>query len=144
MWHILLTTILPSEELFLGTVPFLYTNCMLNTNKLSTTNPFCCTFIVNLCRQSFYDFRKKDLDQNGPYINTFQTNLRKICVSVILEFCLLSFSSLLLTPAYVSTVYYSSWTSMRQIFYFWDYFLRKDGSTALLLKKLSQKLQENP
>ena len=50
------------------------------------------TFIVNLCRH-FLWFPKKVLDQNGPYINMFQTNLRNVCVSVILEFCLLWSSS---------------------------------------------------
>ena len=34
---------------------------------------------------------KKVLEQNGPYINTFQNNLRiNFCLSVILEFCLSS------------------------------------------------------
>ena len=30
------------------------------------------------------------LDQNGPCINTFQTIIKNVCLSVILEFCLLS------------------------------------------------------
>ena len=47
------------------------------------------------------DFRKKVLDQNGLYINTFQSYLRNVCLSVILEFCL---SSVVfgLAPAYIS------------------------------------------
>ena len=36
----------------------------------------------------FCDFQKKKvLDQNGPYINTFQKNLGNVCLSVILDFC---------------------------------------------------------
>ena len=39
----------------------------------------------------------------GPYINTFQTILRNICLSVILEFCLLSVvCSLSASAAYTS------------------------------------------
>ena len=60
------------------------------------------TFIVNLCKHFLCDCRKKVLDQNGPYINMFQTNLRNDCLSVILEFCLLSSSVCVLAPAYTS------------------------------------------
>ena len=41
-----------------------------------------------LCRQYFAVSKKNCLDQNRPYINTFQTILRYVCLSVILEFCL--------------------------------------------------------
>ena len=50
---------------------------------------------------------KKVLDPNGPYISTFQSILRNVYLSVILEFCLLSssssasVSSLQPLPAYV-------------------------------------------
>ena len=61
---------------------------------------------INLFRQFYYDFRKKILDQNGPYISTFQTNLKNACLSVILEFCLssslLSSVVCVLAPAYTS------------------------------------------
>ena len=76
------------------------------------------TFIVNLCKQFFAIPERKILHQNGPYINTFQINLRNVCLSLIPEFCL---SSVLCgrLPAYPSsfrgleyslkvTVYYSS------------------------------------
>ena len=35
-------------------------------------------------------FPKNVQDQSGPYINTFQTNIRNFCLSVILKFCLSS------------------------------------------------------
>ena len=46
---------------------------------------------------------KKVLDPNGPYINTFQTILRNVCLSIISEFfcCLWSVAHLQPTPAYV-------------------------------------------
>ena len=40
----------------------------------------------------FKHLEKKVLDPNGPYISTFQTNLRNVCLSVILESCLSSSS----------------------------------------------------
>ena len=49
--------------------------------------------IINLCRHFFCGFEKKVLDQNGPYINKFQTILRNVSLSVILEFFLSSASS---------------------------------------------------
>ena len=41
------------------------------------------------------------LDKNEPYISTFHTNLRKVCLSVILEFCLSVVVGIcVLAPAY--------------------------------------------
>ena len=51
------------------------------------SNIFWFTF-SNLCRQVFCNFRKKKKYQNGPYINTLQTNLRNVWLLVVLEFCL--------------------------------------------------------
>ena len=51
----------------------------------------------------FCNFWKKVLDQNGPYINTFQTNLRNDCLSVIPELYLSSVVVIcVLAPAYTS------------------------------------------
>ena len=63
--------------------------------------------VINLCRHFFAIFLKKVLDQNGPYIKMFQTNLRNLCLSVILEFYLSSSSSsvvavCVLAPPYLS------------------------------------------
>ena len=44
--------------------------------------------MVNLCRQLFCDILKKVLDQIKPFINTFQINLRNVCLSVIPALCL--------------------------------------------------------
>ena len=52
---------------------------------------FVCYFSSNSIFELFCDFQKKALDQNGPYIITFQTNLRNNCLSVIQEFCLSSY-----------------------------------------------------
>ena len=53
--------------------------------------------------QNFFAiFEKKVLYQIGPYINTFQTNIKNICLSVILEFCLSSIGVCVLAPAYTS------------------------------------------
>ena len=52
----------------------------------------------------FATSRKKILDPNGPYKNTFQTVLRNCCLSVISKFWLLSVvvcSASAATPAYV-------------------------------------------
>ena len=49
---------------------------------------FWVTFQVTLCSYYFCNFRKKVLDPNGPYISTFHTILRNVCLSVISEFCL--------------------------------------------------------
>ena len=68
---------------------------------LTNLQPFCFIFIIkNLCRH-FFRFLKK-IDPNGPYIGTFQTILRNVCLSIILELCLLSSSSLALS--YVSSL----------------------------------------
>ena len=90
---------------------------------------------------------EKILDQNGPYINTFQTN---VCLSVILEFCLLSSSSassLRPPPAYVEAwniyqklVYYLSWSSTKLIFDLPDHLSGQFGNTAICIwKTKSQK-----
>ena len=57
--------------------------------------------MVYLYRQFFCHFRKKVLDQNGPYISTIQTILRNVCLTVILEFSLPS-SVCVFAPAYTS------------------------------------------
>ena len=49
-------------------------------------------FIINLCRQFFAISERKVLDQNVTYIDTFQTILRNVCLSV---------ARLQPTPAYV-------------------------------------------
>ena len=36
-----------------------------------------------------HKIQKKVKDPNGPYISTGQTKIRNVCMSVILEFCLL-------------------------------------------------------
>ena len=43
--------------------------------------------IVNLCWQTFCDFWKKTLNKNGTqqYLNTFQANVRNVCLSVTLS-----------------------------------------------------------
>ena len=46
--------------------------------------------LVNICRHFLAIFEKKVLSQNGPYINTFKTDLGNVEFSVILELCLSS------------------------------------------------------
>ena len=55
----------------------------------------------NICGQFFGGFWKHVLDQNGSFINMFQTNIRNVSLSVILEFCL-SVVVCVLAPAYTS------------------------------------------
>ena len=46
-----------------------------------------CFYRVNLCSLTFAISEKIVLDPNGPYVELFQTNLRNVYMSVILEFC---------------------------------------------------------
>ena len=66
-------------------------------------------FISKLYSLSFAISDKKDQDQKGPYINMFQTNLRNVCLSVILAFSLsLSFvcDQLMQRPRYFLEIRY--------------------------------------
>ena len=50
---------------------------------------FLVTFIVTLYVSTIFAIsERKVLDPNGPYLNTFQTILRNVCLPVILKFCL--------------------------------------------------------
>ena len=49
---------------------------------------FVCYFSSNSIFELFCDFQKKALDQNGPYISTFLTNLRNVCLSIVSELCM--------------------------------------------------------
>ena len=67
--------------------------CLLNSPKQATVRCFLCLkyltiFIVNFCRHCFLQFLKKGPRPKWTIINTFQTNLKTVCLSVILEFCL--------------------------------------------------------
>ena len=69
----------------------------------------------------FYNCRKKVLDPNGPYISTSQIEIRNVCLSVILEFCLSSSSSSVvctLNPAYPSLCRGLKYTKSR-VYYSW-------------------------
>ena len=75
----------------------------------------------------FETSRKKVLDPNWPYINTFQTILRNVCLSVISKFCLSSpVARPQPTPAFVllKVIYYPSFrprldVSLIQLHFFW-------------------------
>ena len=60
------------------------------------------TYVSNI----FVTSRKKVVYQIGPYISTFQTKMRNVCLSVILKSCqmLCSEARYHSTPAYVETI----------------------------------------
>ena len=67
---------------------------------------------MNLCSHYFATSGKKVLDKNGPYINTSQTKMRNVCLSVILSVvvCVLAptYTSLLTGQNYLQKVMYIS------------------------------------
>ena len=87
---------------------------------------------------------KKVPDPSGPYISTFQTKIKNVCLSVILEFCLLSevcniaYISLsrglkyLVKARYIIQVYPNDFWFLR--LFFWQV-----KNIALCFKKISQK-----
>ena len=93
--------------------------------------------------QACFFCERKVLDQNGPYISTFQRNLRNVCLSVFLSVIVVVVVVVcVLAPSYTSLcsdlIFYQnigilsySWSYTSQIFDFRDRFSRQFGNTAL-------------
>ena len=95
----------------------------------------------------FSQLPEKVLYTNGLYINSFQTILRNVCLSAILEFCLLSLARLQPTPAYVE-IWNICWKYhiLSKIILTWPNFwfslFGLFDNIALCLKKITRKWTE--
>ena len=71
--------------------------------KMTITNSIL-VFLYSKLMQTFFAISKKNCHRTKRtiYINTFQTNLRHVCLSVTLKFCLSLSVVFVLVPAYTS------------------------------------------
>ena len=73
-------------------------------------------YVFNLCSHYFYDFQKERLGPSGPYISTSRTKIINICLSVILEYCLIMFVARL--QPILAYIHYTALEYLQKIPYF--------------------------